>query len=128
MEIKDELLDIEGIKNSKKSLLDLFIRRTAVLTQTSESVVDLLIKDQWRNATKESQAGKSTSEFDFCNLGTFYLSENKAKRRLESLDRRIKAVQELPEDPETKVMQRRLLGIQRYEEQKTNIKIKTKQI
>lgn len=82
MEIKDELLDIEGIKNSNKSLIDLFIRRTAVLTCTPESMVEKIVKDQWKQANKMTQDSSTVSEFDFCNLGTFYISPAKARKRL----------------------------------------------
>lgn len=86
IEIKEELLDIEGIKNSNKSLLDLFIRRTAVVTSTREDLVEKIIKDQWRQANKKAQAGNSIGEFDFCNLGTFFISKNKANKRIQKIN------------------------------------------
>jgi hypothetical protein len=82
MQIKEELLDIEGIKNSNKSLIDLFIRRTAVLTSTPESVVEKIIKHQWKKANEVLSAKSEISEVDFCNLGSFFLSPTKAKKRI----------------------------------------------
>ena len=84
--INDELLDIDGIKKSNKPLLDLFIRRTAVITSTQESLVEKIIKDQWSRANRASQADTSISEIDFCNLGVFYISSAKAKRRINKLE------------------------------------------
>lgn len=126
MEIKEELLDIEGIKSSKKSLIDLFIRRTAVITQTSENLVDLMIKDQWRNANRVAQPGSEVAQIEFPHIGTFSISKNKAQRRLESLDRRIKAVEVLEPVEDKRTMNGRFLCIQRYKEQVKNIKTKIK--
>lgn len=97
MEMKDELLDIEGIKRSNKSLLDLFIRRTAVLSQTSEDITDLIIRDQWRNASKVSTPGTSIAEIEFPNLGTLYMSKNKADKRIKRHENYIERLQSLPE-------------------------------
>lgn len=85
IEIKEELLDIEGIKKSNKSLLDLFIRRTAVITSTREDLTEKIIKDQWRQANKKTQSGNDISEIDFCNLGTFFISKAKSRKRIEKL-------------------------------------------
>lgn len=46
MQINHNLLDIENIKNSKLGLSELFIRRTAVITSVSESLVEKVVKDQ----------------------------------------------------------------------------------
>jgi hypothetical protein len=87
MEIKDELLDIEGIKKSSKTLLDLFIRRTAVLTSTPEFMVEKIIKDQWKNANKKTQPDSDIAELDFPNLGSFYISSAKAKKRIKRVEK-----------------------------------------
>jgi hypothetical protein len=100
MEIKDELLDIEGIKRSNKPLLDLFIRRTAVLTQTSEVISDLIIRDQWRNASKVSSPNTNISEIEFPSLGTFYISKRKATKRIKRHEDYIEKLQSLPEQSE----------------------------
>lgn len=86
MQIKDELLDIEGIKNSNKSLLDLFIRRTAVITSTPEHITELIVKDQWKRANQVLSGKSKVAEVDFPNLGSFRLSHRKAKNRLAKLD------------------------------------------
>jgi len=101
MQINDELLDIEGIKKSNKNLLDLFIRRTAVLTSTQEHLVEKIIKDQWKNANKVSQPGSPISEIDFCNIGTFFISGNKSKKRIAKNERFIKDTLVLPQDKKT---------------------------
>lgn len=85
MQINEPLLDIENIKNSKKNLLDLFIRRTAVLTSTPEHLCEKIIKDQWANASKVLQSTSDVSEIDFCNLGTLFMSQAKAKKRIARL-------------------------------------------
>ena len=87
MQIKEELLDIEGIKNSNKPLLDLFIRRTAVLTSTPEHIVEKIVKDQWKRANQVLSTGTPIAEVDFCNLGSFRISKNKSKARIEKLEK-----------------------------------------
>lgn len=82
MEIKHELLDIQGIKNSNKSLIDLFIRRTSVLTSTPEVITEKIIKDQWRKANEALSGKTDIAEIDFCNLGSFRISKPKAKKRI----------------------------------------------
>src|SRR5688572_27127857 len=114
MEIKEELLDIEGIKNSKKSLLDLFIRRTAVITSTQEALVEKIVKDQWRQANKATQTGSLVSEIDFCNLGVLFISPNKAKKRVEKINKFIETVQNLAPDSSEKVMKKRETNISQY--------------
>lgn len=125
MEIKEELLDIEGIKISKKPILELFIRRTAVVTQTSEYLSSLIIKDQWRNMTKESISGNPTAEFDVANMGSFSISKTKALKKIKGYDLRAAKVIELPTDDE-KEIKRREGVLLKYEEAKKNIKIKLK--
>jgi hypothetical protein len=104
MEIKDELLDIEGIKRSNKPLLDLFIRRTAVLSQTSENITDLIIRDQWRNASKVTSPNTNISEIEFPGLGTLFISEKKALKRIKRHEKHIERLQSLHElDEKTQV-------------------------
>lgn len=86
MQIKDELLDIEGIKNSNKPLLDLFIRRTAVITSTPEHITELIVKDQWKRANQILTSVTSISEVDFPNLGSFRISQRKSKNRVSKLE------------------------------------------
>lgn len=86
MEISNQLLDIDMISNSKKSLLELFIRRTSVITSTPESLVEKIIKDQWAFANKQTQPISNVAEIEFSNIGTLYLSKNKATKRLAKLD------------------------------------------
>lgn len=102
MKIENELLDIEGIKKSNKPLLELFIRRTAVLTCTQEHLVDKIIKDQWKQANKAIQAGTTGSEVDFCNLGSFFISQSKIKKRIAKLEATNKTITETTEDLENK--------------------------
>lgn len=127
IEIKEELLDIEGIKKSSKPLLDLFIRRTAVVTQTSETLTDLVVKDQWRRANKLTQAQYSVAEFDFCNLGIFYLSKNKAKKRISKLED-INAAVSKESFPSDKLKTKKEVVIQRNLQTIKTIKFKTKQL
>lgn len=87
MEISEELLDIEGIKKSKKNILDMFIRRTAVITSTPESIVEKIVKDQWRSANKVTGQESDVSQIDFCNMGTFYISPSKARKRIAKMDK-----------------------------------------
>lgn len=97
MEIKDELLDIEGIKRSNKPILDLFIRRTSVLSQTSENITDLIIRDQWRNASKVTSPNTSISEIEFPSLGTLFISEKKALKRIKRHEKHVERLQSLHE-------------------------------
>lgn len=128
MEIKDELLDIEGIKNSNKALIELFIRRTAVLTSTQESLCEKIIKDQWKNANRTTQADSNVSELDFCNLGTFYISSAKARRRLVKLAKMTKGLEAKGSSSDVKEENRRNAILMRNEELGKTIKFKTKQI
>lgn len=89
MQITESLLDIENIKKSKKPLLDLLIRRTAVVTSTQESLTEKIIKDQWHNASKVSQAGSPISEIEFPNIGTFFISKSKASKRIIKIEEQI---------------------------------------
>lgn len=127
MEIKDELLDIEGIQNSKKPLLDLFIRRTAVLTQTDESMTDKIIRDQWRNANKVSQRDSQVAEIDFPNLGVLYMSKNKGNKRIKKMENHIKYVERLPHIDDERELKTRVNSINRYQDIINQIKYKTKQ-
>ncbi len=121
IQIKDELLDIEGIKNSKKPLLDLFIRRTAVLTSTAEHITEKIIKDQWREANRQSQPINNTSEIDFCNLGTFFISKNKGYKRMLRNQKKIDEINLLPLGEDEKVNQRN-------EQMKENYSVSIRQI
>lgn len=85
MKINEELLDVDNIKASRKQLIDLFIRRTAVLTSTDEALTEKIIKDQWGNANKQMQSASSVAEVYFPSIGKFSLSTSKAQKRLKSL-------------------------------------------
>ena len=123
MEIKDELLDIGGIKSSNKNLLELFIRRTAVITSTQESLVEKIVKDQWNRANKITQVETDISEIDFCNLGTFYISSAKSKRRIKKLQEITKNTGNDPEmDDKKKISIARI-----NDDMIKSIKFKTKQ-
>jgi len=103
MEIKDELLDIEDIKRSKKPLVDLFIRRTAVITQTSENLVDLVVRDQWRNMLKVASEDTLVSELDVPMIGLLKLSKTKANKRIALHERKLGTYRErLSEDDKLK--------------------------
>ena len=128
IQINDELLDIEGIKKSNKPLLELFIRRTAVLTSTPESLVEKIVKDQWQRANKATQPNSSLSELDFCNMGTFFISANKAKKRIGRIDKMQLGLKNAETDPDEKINQRRKISIVRNEEMIKAIKFKTKQL
>lgn len=128
MEIKEELLDIEGIKKSNKPLLDLFIRRTAVLTSTQESLCEKIIKDQWKNANRVTQGDTNVSELDFCNLGTFYISPSKAKKRIARLEKHIAQEQAKEESSDVKEQNKRNAILLKNRNVIAGIKFKTKQI
>jgi hypothetical protein len=128
MEIKDELLDIEGIKNSNKNLLDLFIRRTAVITSTQETLVEKIVKSQWQKANKATKDDSDVAEIDFCNLGTFYMSPSKAKKRVVKLERHNVVIRAIPEGTPERDKTKRVVTISRNENTIKNIKFKTKQI
>jgi hypothetical protein len=128
MQIKEELLDIEGIKASNKPLLDLFIRRTAVITQTSEALVDKIIKDQWRNANKMTQVGSSISEIDFSNLGTFYISSTKAIKRINRYKRANQIIDNSLVGGDDKAIVRGEVYKQRNNDMINHIKLKLKQL
>lgn len=128
MEIKDELLDIEGIKNSNKPILDLFIRRAAVLCSTPEYLTEKIIKDQWKNANKQSQAEIETGEIDFPNLGTFFISKTKANRRLKRSEKALNLLVVKGPDTNKRVEAKRAVKMQYLEETMKSIKFKTKQL
>lgn len=125
MQIKEELLDIQGIKNSNKQLIDLFIRRTAVLTSTPEHIVEKIIKNQWKKANEVLSAKSEISEVDFCNLGSFFLSSTKAKKRIFKHTKFQQAIRENKvENPKSK--QTIQAKLDRYDEIILNIKTKAK--
>lgn len=128
MQINEELLDIEGIQKSNKPLIDLFIRRTAVLTSTPEYIVEKIIKDQWRNANKQTAPGLSISEIDFSNLGVFYLSSSKGMKRIQRQEKF--QARRQSENPLTdiKAEKKRLRDITETEGILKSIKTKLKQI
>lgn len=128
MQVKEELLDIEGIQKSNKPLIDLFIRRTAVLTSTPESMVEKIIKDQWRSANRLTQSGETVAEIDFANLGTFFVSPTKASKRIKRQEKFLSET--LRKDPLTddKGEKKRQRNINESIEAITSIKSKLKQI
>lgn len=114
IEIKEELLDIDNIKNSKKPMLDLFIRRTAVLTQTPEDITDKIIRDQWKQASKMTQSHTDICEIDFTNLGIFEMSAAKAGRRIIKNRNCINVLVNRPENPDAKIERTKQLSIEKY--------------
>ena len=127
MEIKEELLDISNIKSSKKTLIDLFIRRTAVLTSTSEDLVEKIIKDQWSYANKQTQTDNPIKEISIPNIGTFKLSDNKARRRVRRLaDLEAKALDAISKDESVRRIKEIKIGS--YKKISNSIKIKNKMI
>lgn len=122
IQINEELLDIEGIKTSNKSLLDLFIRRTAVITCTQEHVVEKIVKDQWKKANAATQPQSLVSEIDFCNMGTFFISPHKAKRRIARITKMQAGLQAQEES------KKRDTQMQRNIDTINQIKFKTKQL
>lgn len=114
MEIKDELLDINDIKRSKKPLVDLFIRRTAVVTQTSETLVDLVIRDQWKNMLKVASSNSPVSELDVPMIGLLKLSKTKANKRIDQHKHKIETYTRTLSDDQ-KRREKQLSHIQNYE-------------
>lgn len=126
IEIKEELLDIEGIKRSNKPLLDLFIRRTAVLTSTKESLTEKIIKDQWRHAQRMTRADTDVSEIDFCNLGILFMSPTKAKKKLKKTEEILSKTDYYDTHPDPKVDKFRQKQKRIHEGQAETIKQKLK--
>lgn len=126
IEIKEELLDIEGIKRSNKSLLELFIRRTSVLTSTKESLTEKLIKDQWKNAQRVTKADTDIREIDFCNLGTLFMSTSKAKKKLKKTEEIINNTNYYDPQPDPKIDKQRQKQKKIYESLAETIKYKLK--
>lgn len=126
IEIKEELLDIEGIKRSNKPLLDLFIRRTAVLTSTKESLTEKIIKDQWRHAQRMTRADTDVSEIDFCNLGILFMSPTKAKKKLKKTEEILNDTDYYDTQPDPKVDKQRQKQKKVYQELTEIIKLKLK--
>lgn len=127
MEIKEELLDIEGIGRSNKPLIDLFIRRTAVLTSTPEWLAEKIIKDQWKNANKQTQADCQVSEIDFANLGTLFISPSKARKRIVRQEKHYNELVTKGPSTDKRAEKRRQLQMDICQESIKAIKFKTKQ-
>lgn len=125
MQINEPLLDVDVISGSRKSLIDLFIRRTAVLTSTPENITEKIIKDQWNQANKALMSDTSIGQVDFCNLGTFSISLSKANKRLD----RIAKIEAQPEKEFKDEVQRKRYSdiMNRNKELIRSIKLKTKQ-
>ena len=85
MHITRPLLDIETVESSRLSLLDMFIRRTAVVTATPESIVENIVKDQWKRMNRAASPESSVGEISICNIGTLYMSKPKARKKLNRL-------------------------------------------
>lgn len=62
--------------------LDFFIRQTAKQTMISESIVDRIIRDQWKYANKASH---NLEEIEVKELGTFYPSPKKVANQIKKL-------------------------------------------
>lgn len=127
MEIKEELLDIEGIRKSSKPLIELFIRRTAVLTSTPEHIVDKIIKDQWRVANRQTQPDNEVAEIDFPNLGTFSVSPVKAGKRLVRMKKYHQGLADTVPSTDGKTEKKRLDKMLASQDIIRSIKFKTKQ-
>lgn len=128
MKIEDELLDIEGIKGSNKSLLDLFIRRTAVITSTQEALTEKIIKDQWSRANKAFNSQSSIGEIDFCNIGTLYISPSKARKRILKLKKYNEMIQDTTLTLSEKIEKRKEEVLKENIEKIRLIKLKTKDL
>jgi hypothetical protein len=126
IEIKEELLDIDNIRYSKKPMLDLFIRRTAVITQTDESITDKIIRDQWKNASKAVSTYTDICEVDFTNLGIFEMSTSKARKRTIKINNCINTLERRGEDLDPKIEKTRVLSIHKYHLLRDAIQLKQK--
>lgn len=65
-----------------QQLIDFFIRQTAKKILIPESTVELIIRDQWKNA---NLAARSLTEIEITGLGTYYTSSKKGATRYISL-------------------------------------------
>jgi hypothetical protein len=70
-------------KPASMSLTDFFTKKTAVKTLTSESIVDAVIKHQWKSA---NEAVKTNNEIEISGIGRFYVSKAKVRKRLIKLE------------------------------------------
>lgn len=84
---------------SKKALIDLYIRKTAVQTMVDEKIVDLIIKDQWKYANK---ALAVSNQVEITGLGMFKVTQNKVIKQIEQHNTYIRLFQ-LRLDDELKV-------------------------
>lgn len=70
-------------KPASMSPMDWFTKKTSVKTLTSESIVDAVIKHQWKSA---NEATKKNEEIEMAGIGKFYVSKAKVRRRVEKLE------------------------------------------
>lgn len=126
MKINERLLDIDVVQNSRLPLIDLFIRRTAVVTSTPEHIVEKIVKDQWKNANKKTQPNDPVGEIDFCNLGLFYISKSKASKRIARLEKFNADLEGKPEESRVKNTSKSLV-FQKNIETIQSIRTKTKE-
>jgi hypothetical protein len=89
--------------------------------------VEKIIKDQWSHANKVTQAGNDISELDFCNLGTFFISQKKAKKRITRIEKIQSKMDQSASDNE-KINKRREVIKQNNLDTIKSIKLKTKQL
>ena len=79
------------------SLVDFFIKKTALKTLTSESTVEAIIKHQWKAANEGS---KTNNEVEISGIGMFYVSANKTRKRIIHLEKIQKGYQYIVDNSE----------------------------
>ncbi len=70
-------------KPASMSLTDFFIKKVALKTLISESIVDSIIKHQWKLANEST---KTNNEVEISGIGQFYVSRNKVLKRIAHLE------------------------------------------
>jgi hypothetical protein len=74
------------------SLTDFFIKKTALKTLTSESIVEAVIKHQWKSA---NEGAKVNSQLEISGIGEFYVSRSKSLKRIIHLEKIQRAYQHI---------------------------------
>jgi len=83
-------------------ITEFFAKKVAVKTLITESIVEAIIKHQWRLA---NEATKHNKEVEISGIGKFYVSRNKTIKRILHLERIQRAYQYIVDnsDDERKV-------------------------
>lgn len=73
-------------KPKSLSLIDFFIKKTAIKTLVPENIADSIIKDQWKSL---HQMMKKEIDLDVCDIGCFKMSRNMTLSSIKRLENSI---------------------------------------